>query len=62
MMRLLITKVWNWWDIALLKWCCLLYGVVMGGYFHEYVLPYAWVILVAAVLLTIRPTIAYWKK
>lgn len=61
-MRLLITKVWNWRDIALLKWCCLMYGVAVGAYFHKYVLPYIWVVLVVAVLLTIRPAIAYWKR
>jgi len=60
-MKLLRTTIWNWWDIALLKWCCLLYGIVVGAYFHEYVMPYAWVVLVAAILLTIRPAIAYWK-
>ena len=60
-MKLLRTTIWNWWDIALLKWGCLLYGIVVGAYFHEYVMPYAWVVLVAAILLTIRPAIAYWK-
>lgn len=61
-MRLLITKVWHWRDIAVLKWCCLMYGIAAGAYFHEYVVPYIGVVLVAAVLLTIRPAIAYWKN
>lgn len=54
-MKLLITKVWNWWDVAILKWCCLLYGVAAGAYFHEIVMPYIWIVLVASVLLTFRP-------
>jgi hypothetical protein len=61
-MRLLITKVWNWWDISLLKWCCLMYGIAIGAYFSRCILPYIWYVLAAAVLLTIRPAIAYWKK
>jgi len=60
-MKLLRTKIWNWWDVGLLKWCCLLYGIAAGAYFHEVVMPYVWLILVVAVLLTIRPAIAYWK-
>lgn len=61
-MKLFITKTWNWWDIAILKWCCLIYGMIAGAYLHEVVVQYVWFFLAAAVLLTIRPAIAYWKK
>lgn len=60
-MKLLKTKVWNWWDVGLLKWCAFLFGICVGAYFHEYITPYVWIVLVAAILLTIRPAIAYWK-
>lgn len=60
-MKLLRTKTWNWWDITILKWCCMLYGVAFGVYFHQLLQPYLVVIVVLAVLLTIRPAIAYWK-
>ena len=60
-MKLFFTKVWNWWDVAILKWCSLMYGIAVGAYFHTYVMPYVWIVLIAAVLLTIRPAIAYWK-
>ena len=60
-MRLFITKVWNWWDVAILKWCCLLFGIAAGAYFHEYIVRYALAILVVAVILAIRPATAYWK-
>ena len=60
-MKLLRTKIWNWWDISLLKWSCFLLGIAAGTYFHESLLQYVWVILFAAVLLTIRPAIAYFK-
>jgi len=61
-MKLLRTKTWCWCDIALLKWSVLFFGMIVGAYFHDFVMQYVWVILVAAVLLAIRPTIAYFKE
>jgi hypothetical protein len=61
-MRVLITKTWNWWDVWLLKWCAFLFGIAAGAYFHEYVIGYVPAIVVAAILLAIRPAIAYWKE
>lgn len=60
-MELFRTKIWNWWDVLLLKWCAFLFGIAAGAYFHENVMPYLWIILVIAVLLAIRSAIAYWK-
>jgi len=45
-----------------LKWCAFLFGIAAGAYFHAVVLPYVWVVLVVAVLLAIKPAIAYWGK
>ena len=60
-MKLLRTKIWNWWDVLMLKWCAFLFGIAAGAYFHECVMPYLWIILVAAILLAIRSAIVYWK-
>lgn len=60
-MKLFRTKTWNWLDIGLLKWCCILLGMVAGAYLHGLVLQHVGVILIAAVLLAIRPAIAYFK-
>jgi len=60
-MKLLKTKVWHWRDIALLKWCAFLFGIAVGAYFHQCVVQYAWVIIIAALLLALRPAAAYWK-
>jgi putative Mn2+ efflux pump MntP len=60
-MKLLKTKIWSWCDIGLLKLSMLLFGMIVGAYFHDFVMQYVWVILIAAVLLVIRPTIAYFK-
>ena len=61
-MKLLRTRIWGWYDIWLLKWCALFFGLIAGAYFHEFVMRHVWVILAAAILLTIRPAIAYWKN
>lgn len=31
-MKLLRTKVWKPGDIALLKWCCIMFGLVFGSF------------------------------
>lgn len=61
-MKLLRTKIWRWCDIGLLKWCCILLGMVAGAYFNDVVMKYVWVILAAALLLAIRPVIVYFKE
>jgi hypothetical protein len=60
-MKLLRTKIWNWWDISILKWSCFLFGIAAGAYFHACLVQYVWIVLAAAVLLVIRPAIAYFK-
>lgn len=60
-MNVLRTKIWNWRDIALLKWSALLAGMVIGDYFHEYVTKNAWVIVVCVLLFALRPAAAYFK-
>jgi ABC-type phosphate transport system permease subunit len=60
-MKLFRNKIWNWWDVWMLKWCAFIFGIAAGAYLHEYVLPNIWFILAAAILLAIRPAIVYWK-
>ncbi|MFZ2948953.1 MAG: hypothetical protein WA003_05660 [Desulfuromonadaceae bacterium] len=61
-MKLFITKTWDWRDIWLLKLCAFLFGIAAGAYFHELVLPYGWLVLLAAAILAIKPAIAYFKN
>lgn len=60
-MRLLRTKTWEWVDIALLKWCCILFGMVAGAYFADFVMRYVWGFLGVAWLLAIKPAINYFR-
>lgn len=61
-MKLLRTTTWHWWDIGILKWCCLLFGMIAGAYLRDFVVQYVWVFLVVAVLLAIRPAIVYFRN
>jgi hypothetical protein len=61
-MKLLRTKVWYWWDIALLKWSVLLFGMIFGALFADIVKDNVWWFLMVAVLVAIRPGIAYFKE
>lgn len=60
-MNLLKTKEWHWIDIALLKWCVVLFGMIIGAYFHEFVIQYKWFFVIVVIVLGIKPTIAYFK-
>lgn len=61
-MQLLRTKVWQWWDIGLLKWSVFVFGMVAGACLAEMVRRNVGWFLLAATILAIRPAIAYWKK
>jgi len=60
-MKFFRTTVWPCYDIALLKWCCLLIGMIAGAYFAEFVKSYAGIIAVAALLLAVRPFMTYFR-
>lgn len=60
-MTFLKTSVWNWWDVVVLKWCCLFFGMLVGAFFHEFVMEYFWIILLAAFILAIKSSFVYWK-
>lgn len=61
-MKLLRTTVWPWYDIALLKWCCLLIGMIAGAYFADFVKAHVWAFVIASVLLAMRPWRTYFGR
>ncbi len=61
-MKLLRTKVWKWWDVSMLKWCCLLLGMVVGAYFADFVKGNVWWFIIAALLLAIGPAVSYFSE
>jgi len=58
-MKLLITKIWSWADIWILKWCAFLFGMIAGAYLSNVVKRYVWIFLLVAVALAIRSGIKY---
>lgn len=61
-MKLLRWKVWSPWDIACLKWSCLLLGMVVGALLADRLRGYLLPLTVAGLLLAVRPAIAYLKE
>ena len=54
--------VWSVLDLGLLKWCCLLLGMIAGAYLADFTRRHVWVIAVVAVLLGIKPAVSYFRN
>ena len=60
-MKLFRAKTWSVVDIGLLKWCCILLGMIVGAYLADFTKRHVWVIALAALLSGIKPTISYFR-
>jgi hypothetical protein len=60
-MKLFRNKVWSVVDIGLLKWCCILTGMIAGACLADFTRRYVWAFAAAAVLLAIKPTVSYFR-
>ena len=60
-MKLFRAKTWSVVDIGLLKWCCILLGMIVGAYLADFTKRHVWVIALAALLAGIKPTISYFR-
>jgi hypothetical protein len=61
-MKLFRTKIWTWLDIAFLKWSAILFGMVAGAYFADFIKRNVMVFLLAAIALAILPAISYFNS
>jgi hypothetical protein len=61
-MRLLRSKIWSPVDIACLKWCCLLLGMIAGAHLPEYTKEHVGQFFIGAALLAVKPTISYFSN
>jgi hypothetical protein len=61
-MKLLGSRTWSAVDIAMLKWCCVLTGMIAGAYLSDFTKRHVWFFAVAVVVLAIKPTIAYFRQ
>ena len=58
-MKLLKRRVWSIIDIGLLKWSCILSGMIVGAFLSDFTKRHVWHFLIAVVVLAIKPTISY---
>lgn len=58
-MKLFRNKVWSVIDIGCLKWSCIFFGMIAGSFLPDFIRHHVWLFAVAAVLLAVKPTIAY---
>jgi len=60
-MNLFRARVWSAVDIGLLKWCCVLFGMIVGAYCAEFTKSHVIGIALVATLLAIKPTVNYFR-
>ena len=61
-MKLFKDKKYSVIDIGLIKWSCILFGMVLGAYFADYVLGYVWLFIIVAFILAIKPVVTYFRE
>ena len=60
-MNLWKAKVWSVIDIGLLKWSCILSGMIVGAYLSDFTKRHVVLFVVGVILLAIKPTISYFR-
>ena len=61
-MKLLRPRVWFAFDIACLKWSCILFGMIVGAFLPEFTRRYVWAFAAAAILLAISPAVRFFRN
>jgi hypothetical protein len=59
MIKIPKSVVLTFWDIGCLKWNCIFFSMVLGAFLADFTKQYAWIFVIAAVILTIKPIIAF---
>ena len=60
-MKMYKSKVWSPLEIVCLKLSAILFGMIGGAYYPEFIRQYVLFFVVAAVLLAIKPAHSYFK-
>lgn len=60
-MKLFTDKKYSVIEIGLIKWSCILFGMVAGAYLSDFTLRYVWIFIIVAVILAIKPAASYFK-
>ena len=59
-MAIFKTKMWSAGDIVLLKWSCILFGMIIGAYLSNLVKQYLLIFIVLIILSGLKPLYSYW--
>ena len=49
-MNLFKNKKWPWYEIGILKYQCIIFGLLIGAYFPDFILINAWIFIFLFVL------------
>jgi hypothetical protein len=60
-MGLLRTKVWSPVEIVCLKLSAILFGMIAGAYFSDFIRQYVWAFALIASMLAIKPAHSYFR-
>ena len=58
-MKIWKTTVWSPFDIACLKWSCVVFGMIVGAFAADFTRRHVWVFAIVMLLLAIKPAIVY---
>jgi len=61
-MKLFTDKKYSVIELGLIKWSCILFGMVAGAYFSDFTLRYVWIFIIVAFILAIKPAASYFKE
>jgi len=61
-MNLFKDKKYSVIELGLIKWSCILFGMIAGAYFSDFTLRYVWIFIIIAVILAIKPAVSYFKE
>jgi hypothetical protein len=61
-MNLFRPRVWSAINIGLLKWSCILIGMIAGAYLADFTKRYVWLIALTAILLAVKPAVSYLRS
>ena len=61
-MNLFRDKKYSVIELGLIKWSCILFGMVAGAYLSDFILRYLWLFIIVAIVLAIKPVVSYFKE
>lgn len=60
-MKIWKNTVWSPWALGSLKWSSILFGVIVGAFFPDFVSQHLWAFIAAVVLLAIKPLATFFR-